>query len=147
MTIRNSIIEDPVINFATGGTPPSSALFSFNTIVFRSATDIQCSLLDEITARFHNNIIVSNDTQTTSVITGNECELINNILHPQMNVSPTNLDVDPLLIDPAGGNFRVQSTSPAVDAADATVIFLPDHDFSGAVRPQGAGHDIGAFEQ
>ncbi len=148
LTLTNSVIEDPVINFATGGTLASSALFAFNTIVFTSINEIQCGALDDnLTARFHNNIVVGNGVQTSPVITGTQCELISNILHPQPSPPATNLDVDPMFVDPSTKDFRVQASSPAVDTADASVVFVPDHDFSGAVRPQGIGHDIGAFEQ
>jgi len=52
---------------------------------------------------------------------------------------------DPLFVDQAGGNYRLQMTSPAIDAGSATGA--PATDFTGiTARPQGAGVDIGAFE-
>ena len=66
-------------------------------------------------------------------------------------------DVDPMLLDPAAGDFRPRPGSPAIDAgvdlkalADA---YSAQHgadimkDLTGAARPQGGGWEIGAFEQ
>lgn len=146
LTISNSVIEDPVFNFAASSA--ASALLSFNTIVFTSSNAIGCGTVDpDFPVRIENNIIASVGAPINSVITGADgCILEDNILHPQPNPPATNLDVDPMFIDVAAGNFRVQPGSAAVDAAGTPVI-PTDHDFSGAIRPQGAGPDIGAFEQ
>ena len=53
------------------------------------------------------------------------------------------LNADPLFVAPASDNYRLQSTSPAIDhGATAGVVF----DFDGVKRPQGTAYDIGAFE-
>jgi hypothetical protein len=143
LVLTNSLIEDPVFNFASGS--GSSAILSFNTIVLTSSP-IPCSLNPGMTARIENSIVAAKGALGASVIDGTDCVLEDNILHPQQVVPATNLDVDPLFIDVAMGDFRVQPTSAAVDAAGMP-IFPTDHDFSGATRPQGAGPDIGAFEQ
>lgn len=51
---------------------------------------------------------------------------------------------DPRFVDSASADFRLQATSPAIDQSSATLA--PTEDFVGTQRPQGAGHDIGAFE-
>jgi len=53
------------------------------------------------------------------------------------------LALDPQLVDPAAGDFRLRAGSPCIDAGvDAGV----DHDALGAVRPFGATPDLGAYE-
>jgi Bacterial Ig domain/Pel9A-like, right handed beta helix region/Right handed beta helix region len=51
---------------------------------------------------------------------------------------------DPKLADPAKLNFRLTSSSPAINQADASVSPSVDHE--GTARPQGGGFDSGAFE-
>ncbi|HUV67610.1 MAG TPA: choice-of-anchor Q domain-containing protein [Sedimentisphaerales bacterium] len=50
---------------------------------------------------------------------------------------------DPL-VDMAGGDYHLAPSSEAVDKGIAEDA--PDHDFDGNVRPQGAAHDVGAYE-
>jgi hypothetical protein len=52
--------------------------------------------------------------------------------------------VDPKFVDAAQGNFRLQNTSPAINAGVA--ISTVATDFAGVARPQQSKHDIGAFE-
>lgn len=54
------------------------------------------------------------------------------------------IESNPLFVDAAGGNFHVKPTSPAVDQGIDPGIPV---DFDGQPRPQGAGYDIGAYEQ
>ena len=58
---------------------------------------------------------------------------------------------DPIFIDPANANFRLQSqrkgysnNSPCIDVG--TSSGAPSTDMAGATRPQGVGIDIGAYE-
>jgi parallel beta-helix repeat protein len=68
-----------------------------------------------------------------------------------------NVSVDPDIVNPTGGNYRLQHVSPMIDAADGTAA--PDTDFTGAPRyddprsdntglptPGGVYADIGAYE-
>ena len=52
---------------------------------------------------------------------------------------------DPLLINPAGGDFRPMEASPARDAADGRFRPIGDRDLAGRLRMDGRA-DIGAFE-
>lgn len=62
--------------------------------------------------------------------------------------SPTNLLEDPLLADPANGNFALGQNSPAIQAGDPAAPEMPDTDFSGNPRPTtpGTNPDIGALQ-
>ncbi len=51
---------------------------------------------------------------------------------------------DPLLVDPAGLDFHIKASSPAIDAGTVPTGVLTD--FDGNNRPQGATYDIGAYE-
>ena len=51
--------------------------------------------------------------------------------------------IDPQFVNPAAGDLRLRSTSPAIDAGAPQAL---SDDIAGAARPQGAGFDIGAYE-
>ena len=53
------------------------------------------------------------------------------------------LTSNPLLANPAGFAFGLQSGSPAIDVGINTAVTT---DFLGVTRPQGAGYDVGAYE-
>lgn len=53
------------------------------------------------------------------------------------------LSVNPLLVDPTGGNLHLQSTSPCIDQGGATPLA---QDFDGGARTVGPAPDIGADE-
>ena len=59
-------------------------------------------------------------------------------------ISDHNLTSDPQFVNVSMANFRLQVTSPAIDAGSA--IKAPGFDFDGNSRPAGFGYDIGAFE-
>jgi hypothetical protein len=56
--------------------------------------------------------------------------------------APGITNVDPQCVNRAGGNYHIQSTSPAKDAVDTGPAF----DFEGDPRPHGLRFDIGADE-
>lgn len=55
-----------------------------------------------------------------------------------------NLTANPLFVNPGAADFHLQSTSAAKDAG-VTLAGVPT-DIAGALRPQGTGYDIGAYE-
>ncbi len=55
-----------------------------------------------------------------------------------------NLTTNPLFVNATAKDFHLKAGSPAIDTG-ATINFISD-DFGGNARPQGSGHDIGAYE-
>ncbi|MBN8681792.1 MAG: hypothetical protein J0L99_04045 [Chitinophagales bacterium] len=53
---------------------------------------------------------------------------------------------DPLFINPAGGDFRLQTCSPAINAGDNSVVAPGATDLDGRPRILGGRVDIGAYE-
>ena len=56
-----------------------------------------------------------------------------------------NTVADPRFVNRAGGDFHVQTGSPAIDFGQVEYA-LPD-DLDGAARPQGSGPDSGSYER
>jgi parallel beta-helix repeat protein len=66
-------------------------------------------------------------------------------ISPNCYTESNNLNAIPLFVNVSAENFRLQSSSPAIDRG---FNLLPSvlTDFDGTPRPRGAGFDIGAFE-
>lgn len=95
-----------------------------------------------------NNIILNElPNAPMNTTAGTSCTHRFSIIKPQSTApSGTNnqLNADPRFVNAAAGDFHLMSGSPAIDAADPAATEAVD--FDGTTRPQGAGHDIGAFE-
>lgn len=63
-----------------------------------------------------------------------------------------NIDVDPLFVNPGGGNYRLQATSPAINGASNALYtnaggsLSTDKDLAGNPRLNNTNIDMGAFE-
>jgi len=64
-------------------------------------------------------------------------------------------NIDPLFVDPANANFRLQSTSPIIDNSSENYVYQRFFDlygidirvdYDGNARPNGSGWEAGAFE-
>lgn len=100
-----------------------------NTIITRHSTGIQEAGESTVTADY--NLYFTVPLTHTGSITSGE-----NLI----------LGEDPLFIDPAAGNYDLQSTSPAVDAGQDLAWY--DYDLLGHIRPgrNTPAFDIGAYE-
>jgi hypothetical protein len=66
--------------------------------------------------------------------------------------SVTNTHVNDVVGDPqfvnyqadGSGDYRLKNTSPCIDAGIVTLT--PSYDYTGVLRPQGSGYDVGAYE-
>ena len=64
---------------------------------------------------------------------------------PMQEIRGTNaVEQAPQFANAAAGDFRLTSSSPAIDAGTATGA--PSTDFTGKNRPVGSGYDLGAYE-
>ena len=95
-----------------------------------------------------NNIVSKNNhyaiqsKNTNAIIDHN---LIDGYIGGQNEAKGSNyVEGDPQFINPANADFRLKSTSPAVEKGSANSV--PNIDFDGNMRPRNASYDIGAFE-
>ncbi|MDD2385622.1 MAG: T9SS type A sorting domain-containing protein [Bacteroidales bacterium] len=61
-------------------------------------------------------------------------------------VQVDNMNEDPLMLDPANGDFRLTCNSPCKDMSKDTLNYFPEFDLLGMPRLVGARYDLGAFE-
>jgi parallel beta-helix repeat protein len=110
---------------------------------------------DQRDAKIRNNTVVNNlgygiwvdpasmnTTIANNIIYGNSTAPVQD--DGSGTVSTDNLTSNPLFVDPATKNFKLQPSSPAIDKGRT----IPEitKDFFGNPRPQGRAYDIGAYE-
>ena len=65
-----------------------------------------------------------------------------------LTTGPGFINVDPLFVDPAMGDYHLSAGSPCIDAGDPNFVALPgETDIDGEARVQGAAVDLGSDEQ
>ena len=106
------------------------------------------------TPNIYNNIVVNNNAPSGggiaslfySVAVLDYNDVWNNVGGNYSGITPGAHDtsVDPLLVDPANGDFHLAPGSPCINAGDPANY--PPTDFEGEVRPNGSAPDIGADE-
>ena len=103
--------------------------------------------------KFYNNTAYGNNWEGFKCNTGgstNECK--NNIAYGNTGTNlacgtvtcSNNLTSDPKFVNGGANDFRLQSTSPAINAGATLTEVTTDKD--GVTRPQGSAYDIGAYE-
>lgn len=144
ITIRNNV-------FANGTSWGVIAVNSPNlTVVHNVFANIDIhgvGFLNGTTGRVQNNIFYR--TLDSSYFKDPSSSILGgfNIVYespiPEAGTSGDLIGVDPMFMSAAGGDFRLFSLSPALDAGlDVGVLT----DLVGALRPQGPGFDIGPYE-
>jgi hypothetical protein len=98
---------------------------------------------------FYNNTIyntngycISNDSGPAGIAQNNLCYKTSGM---SGSLAGSNMvGVNPLCVNPAGGDFHLQSSSPAINAG--SMVSIVTTDFDGKPRAQDAGYDMGAHE-
>lgn len=173
LIITNSIFFDNlggrsggVAALSSGGNPVT---LTNNTIVGNTADQLmdstgglELSLGTTSTADIFNNIIFGNtatmNPDGNDILNESDVPTVINLFNNDFsdfddNTGATvnegsNLDLDPDLVDPAGGNFELNSLSPVIDQGDPAAPQMPSMDFAGNPRPAipGTNPDMGALE-
>lgn len=150
VSIKNSVLAGSISlgTIDPMGTSGSTLTVAFSTFVLPPGSQQTCDVAGTDYVRhekFENNIFYS-ATEST-VVLPRRCLFTNNIMFPQATPIANNSVVDPKFVDVGAGDYHLQASSPAINAAIPSSGLGTDHDFDGVARPQGAGLDIGAFER
>ena len=152
LLITNSLLENVFINsvFPQDTSAPGTTItLSYDTLVMRSPLrTCSGSTVPFRTVTFENSIVaaVGNFDAVEDANQAN-CTFTSTIAFPQTTSAPLNaITQDPKFANPAGADFHLQSTSPAIDRATAANV-LPTPDLEGHARPIGVAPDLGAYER
>jgi parallel beta-helix repeat protein len=98
----------------------------------------------------YNNILVARTGEKVNTVGNNAARYLhqNNLYFNSevgSQLSTIGKSGDPLFVNPATGDFRLKSGSPAIDYGQST-LYLPQKDILGNARTKGKAADCGAFE-
>jgi hypothetical protein len=140
-----------VIGQGTGNKAYSNLIFGMQSTVGGSAG---LYVFGGSNAEVYNNTITGNATvglivEARSTIVRNNISYNNNGGNYQDTSGTTILSnnlfgTDPLFVNPAAKDFRLQNGSPAINAG--ATLSAVSTDILGVARPQGGAYDIGAYE-
>lgn len=158
-TVRNNKIFD---NGYVGGDSAGIILGSgdsnsaYNNLVWHNRAGIQIAYSNPSNTTVYNNTVYANFTYGIYIHGDSSGTIIrNNLLnangHPEIqnngvgSVLDHNLaGTDPKFVNAATGDFHLQPGSPAIDGG--IMLDTVTTDIEGTLRPQGGGHDLGAYE-
>jgi hypothetical protein len=145
LVIGNLIYNNQVTNNGGGVYAQEDALIINNTIVGNNANNNGGGInigIGEGTITIINNIVANNTGGGITGIRDNSSATIdggyNNIFNNTYNVTlPQTTEVDPEFVNPANNNYRLQATSPNIDAGDPATDPNINIDLDGNARPNG----------
>jgi parallel beta-helix repeat protein len=130
----------------SGSEPKFSNISIYNNTTYNTGVkggggiNIQGSQNSGLTIR--NNIL--SKSKSFNIQSSSGATISNNLFDGGSTNGTSTVAGNPLFINAAGNNFRLQSTSMAINAGTSTGA--PTIDFDLQARPQGGQVDIGAFE-
>ena len=156
----NTYLNNVLYNQSSGGLWISQGANHLvaNNIVYNSGNlpnrDTGALVCCGSNSKIYNNVVYNNSKAGIITINNNDvgAEVKNNIvyLNPAGNIVTINATVsnnlitNPSFVDPAKGDFRLLSSSAAIDAGVSLSQVPVDYD--NMPRPQGSIYDIGAYE-
>jgi len=132
--------------------PGSTFNFFNNTIVSPKADGIRFSSVLSKSNKFYNNIILNPGSLTSYSKYSKQTPYINLGIHVGIDAILSNnyFDENPEKIqfeDIENFNFKLMSTSPAIEAGLDLSKFGVDTDFENNTRPIGRNYDLGAYQR
>lgn len=100
------------------------------------------NMVSSSNSRIKNSIVYGNGSATPFLISSSGSVVTLSIVEGGQQGGT---DVDPVFTDALAGDFSLNCSSPAIDAADATGLTLPNEDLAGGTRMNGV-LDMGAYE-
>ncbi|MGC8743457.1 MAG: PKD domain-containing protein [Verrucomicrobiia bacterium] len=157
-TLYNCILSNNVAEYGggAGGSTMINCLIIKNTAISdgggaNTATLLNCTISDNraesgggaINCEMINCISYFNEADYDPNVS--DCNCLFTCTTP-LQPGDGNIDSDPRFIEPFSGNYRLDSTSPCIDAGtNAASLFYPT-DLDGNLRSQGKSIDMGAYE-
>jgi len=153
MDSQNVIITN---NLVTQNGPYGVASdYSIGIALFASSAN----LINNTISVHHTGVYIHSDSNTTivnSIISDNDDDITGNITSRDVSYSlirddaydgvNNNIAANPLFVSPVMEDFHLQVGSPAIDAGNSAVAFLPKIDLDGKFRIAGEAIDMGVYE-
>ncbi len=121
----------------------------YNNTFFSNSVGVAILPMTSASVTWENNTFANNGTNYYNSLNWNPGNTGYNVYYGS-DVGPgsNNLTADPLFLNPAMADFRLQPTSPAINAGDPNTpqSAVGSVDFAGNTRVQGGRIDIGAYE-
>ena len=156
--ITNNTFNDNTAGFNGGGAyvllqNDASTTNIYNNIFWENTAGAGANDGDDLYVESDGD---GNTTGSTVNLFNNILGLLANLISGQsedLNVTDTddynqggNIRQDPMLMDPAAGDFHLQAGSPCINAGDNTAPSLPASDFEGDARVINTTVDIGVVK-
>ena len=119
---------------------------------FGIGIDNELIMQGSIGSRIYNNIFYGKPGELPTSVSGSQdVQHNNNLTFSDFNngyfTGGQNIvGQDPLFVDAANGDFRLQANSPAINTGSGAADQFAQQDILGINRPQGTGVDMGAYE-